>query len=262
MSFNKTDNKYYGYIYKIYNTENNKIYIGQTRRTINIRWKQHLSEAKKDKNKNTLLYNAMNKYGFAKFNIQLIKEYSFNTKNELIQMLDKEEIRYISEYNSMKPNGYNMQRGGKSPTESLKCPVDKYSLKGEFLKSYESYSEACSDSAEELNYHHISECCNGKLYSSGGYVWRHKGDPFDKYNNVDKRCTPVDVYSKNGEFIKHFVSMADAVYELLGSTDHKKYSSHITSCCKGNRKTAYGFVWRYVNDPFDKYSTVLLKESN
>ena len=144
----------------------------------------------------------MNKYGSDKFHIQLIKEYSFESKDELIKTLNKEEIRYISEYNSVKPNGYNMQHGGKSPTESLKCPVDKYSLKGELLNSYESFSEACSDSDEKLNYHHISECCNGKLYSSGGYVWRHKGESFNKYNKVDKRITPVDVYSKNGDFIK------------------------------------------------------------
>lgn len=254
MSFNKIDNKYYGYIYKIYNTENNKVYIGQTRRDINVRWKQHLLSAKSDRDKNTVLYRAMNKYGTDKFNIQLIKEYSFGSKDELIKTLNKEEIRYISEYNSVKPNGYNMQYGGKSPTESTKCPVDKYSLKGELLNSYESISEACSDSIKKLNHVHISECCNGKLYSSAGYVWRYKGDKFDKYNKVDKRLTPVDQYSKNGELIKHYDSFADAIYEVFGTTDHKKYSSHITSCCKGNRKTAYGFVWRYDNESFDIYS--------
>lgn len=254
MAFNKTDNKYYGYIYKIYNTENDKIYIGQTRRDIDIRWKQHLLSSKNDKDRNTVLYKAMNKYGSDKFHICLIKEYSFYSKDELIKTLDKEEIRYISEYNSLKPNGYNMQLGGKAPTESLKQPVDKYSLNGELLNSYESLSEACCDSDKKLNYKHISECCRGKLYTSGGYVWRFKGDPFDKYGKIDKRIAPVDLYSKNGVFIKHYNSFADAIYEVFDTTNHKKYSSHITSCCKGNRKTAYGFVWRYKGESFDKYS--------
>ena len=254
MSFNKNDNKYYGYIYKICNTENNKIYIGQTRRNIDIRWKQHLQSVKSDRDKNTVLYRAMNKYGSDKFNIQLIEEYSFDSKDELIKTLNKEEIRYIYEYNSVKPNGYNIQCGGKSPTESLKCPVDQYSLKGEFLNSYESISEVCSDVTKGFNHVHISECCKGKLYSSGGYVWRYKNDEFDKYNQKDKRFVPVDQYSKNGDFIKHYNSFADAIYEVFGTEEHNKYSSHITSCCKGNRKTAYGFVWRYEGESFDKYS--------
>lgn len=254
MSFNKIDNKYHGYIYKIYNTENDKVYIGQTRRDINIRWKQHLLATKSDRDKNTVLYRAMNKYGSDKFNIQLVEEYAFDSKDELIKTLNREEIRYISEYNSVKPHGYNMQHGGKSPTESLKCPVDKYSLKGELLKSYESFSEACSDSDKKLNYHHISECCRGQLYSSGGYVWRFHGEPFDKYGKVDKRFTPVDQYSISGEFIRHYNSFADAVYEVFESTDHQRYSSTMAACCKGRIKTAYGFVWRYENEPFDKYS--------
>lgn len=252
MSFNKIDNKYYGYIYKIYNTKNSKIYIGQTRRNINIRWKQHLLASKSDKDKNTILYRAMNKYGTENFNIELIKEYSSFSKEELIKILNIEEIRYIAEFNSMNPNGYNMQCGGKSSTESLKRPVDKYSLQGEFIQSYESASAACEDSKKRLNCSHILECCNGKLYSSGGYVWRYHGESFDKYNTVDKRFTPVNQYSKDGEFLKCYNSIAEAVYEIFHTTNHKNYSSHITSCCKGARKTAYGFIWKYNTDLIDE----------
>lgn len=254
MSFNKTDNRYYGYIYKIYNSENAKVYIGQTRRDIEIRWRQHLMSTTRKQDKNTILYKAMNKYGSEKFNIQLIKEYSFESKEELIEILNKEEIRYISEYNCLNPNGYNMQKGGKSPTESMKCPVDKYSLDGEYLASYESLSEACLYSDKKLNYHHISECCKGELYSSGGYVWRYQGDAFDIYNKKDKRLTSVDQYTIDGEFIKHYNSFSDAILEVFGTTCTKTYSSHMAACCKGKRRTAYGFVWRYKNDAFDIYS--------
>ena len=97
MSFNKIDNKYYGYIYKICNTENNKVYIGQTRRDLDIRWKQHLLSLKRDGDKNTVLYRSMNKYGSDKFHIQLIKEYSFESKDELIKTLS--EIKSYSEDN-------------------------------------------------------------------------------------------------------------------------------------------------------------------
>lgn len=253
MAFNKVDNKYYGYIYKIYNTENDKIYIGQTRRSIQIRWSQHILDAKGRRDTNTVLYNAMNKYGIDKFNIQMIKEYSFDNKEKLIKILNNEEIKYILQYNTIMPNGYNMQRGGKSATESLKRPVDKYYTNGEFIASYESILSACDDSETELNRVHIAECCDGILYTSSGFVWRDKGEPFDKYKTSDKRVTPVSQYTKDGKFIKYYNSMKEAIYEVFGTTEHKKYSSHITSCCKGDRKTAYGFVWRYENEPFDKY---------
>jgi len=34
-----------GYIYKIINNVNNKIYIGQTSRSIESRWKEHIIES-------------------------------------------------------------------------------------------------------------------------------------------------------------------------------------------------------------------------
>lgn len=258
MSYSTSDNKYYGYIYMISNTENDKLYIGQTRRNLNIRWRQHLLSSKNEKENYTLLYRAMNKYGCDKFNIQLIKKYSFDSKEELIETLNQEEIRYISEYNSVKPNGYNMQLGGKSPTESLKCPVDKYSTKGIFLNSYESISDASLDSDEELSVTHIAECCKGLLYTSGGYVWRYKGEPFDKYGTRDKRFVPIDVYTRTGEFIEHYDSIMDAVLEIFKTTEYTKYN-HITSCCRGERKSAYGYVWRYAGEPFEKYSNITVK---
>jgi hypothetical protein len=131
--------------------------------------------------------------------------------------------------------------------------VDKYSLNGEFLKSYESISEASYDTIVPMNRVHIAECCDGKLYTSQGFVWRDKGEPFDKYKDVDKRTSPVSQYTKDGQFIKYYLTMKEAIYEVFNSTNQKKYNSHIVECCKGKRANAYGFVWRYGNEPFDKY---------
>ena len=46
-------------------------------------------------------------------------------------------------------------------------------------------------------------------------------------------------YSKSGEFIKEWLSAAEVELEL--DISH----SNIASCCKGKRKYAGGFVWRY-----------------
>ena len=40
----------YGYIYKITNTKNNKIYIGQTTKTVSERLNKHIQEARCEAN--------------------------------------------------------------------------------------------------------------------------------------------------------------------------------------------------------------------
>lgn len=57
-----------GYIYKITNLSNQKLYIGQTKKTINERFQNHLKLAKRHVNR--CLYDAMNKYGYNNFIIE------------------------------------------------------------------------------------------------------------------------------------------------------------------------------------------------
>ncbi len=92
-----------GYIYKIKNLVNNKYYIGQTVHKLEERWQQH-----KKKNSNCrYLKHAFNKYGFDNFKFELVCEC-------IDEDLDKFEIKYMEEYNSLVPNGYNLREGGNS----------------------------------------------------------------------------------------------------------------------------------------------------
>ena len=88
-----------GIIYKITNKVNNKSYIGQTRYTIEFRWKQH--QHKKD---NTYFHNAIHKYGVENFNIEILEECD-------IKDLNSKEIFYIAKYDTFN-NGYNLTIGG------------------------------------------------------------------------------------------------------------------------------------------------------
>ena len=93
-----------GYIYKITNKINNKIYIGQTKKTIEQRFQEHLKKAKIHTNR--YLYDAMNKYGYDNFMVSQIEECSNNK-------LDEREIYWIAYYKSNnKKYGYNMTAGG------------------------------------------------------------------------------------------------------------------------------------------------------
>ena len=90
-----------GYIYMITNEINGKIYIGQTRRSIETRWKEHLKS--KD---NYPIHVAMRKYGIENFTIKELEKCDN-------QFLDQKEIEYIEYYDSYNSNkGYNATKGG------------------------------------------------------------------------------------------------------------------------------------------------------
>ena len=94
-------------IYCFRNVINQKCYIGQA---INLRnrFKQHMFYYKNNQY-NNLLYKAFNKYGLESFEY-LILEY-VEIQDNIKNVLDELEKKYISEYNSYK-NGYNQTVGG------------------------------------------------------------------------------------------------------------------------------------------------------
>lgn len=58
-------------IYQITNTVNGHFYIGKTTKTLHVRFKRHISSAKRGSN--TYLHRAMRLYGFENFNIKNIE---------------------------------------------------------------------------------------------------------------------------------------------------------------------------------------------
>jgi len=123
-------------IYKITNKTTNKSYIGQTVGTFKRRLQQHIRTSKLDKSKQCYFHNAINKYGIDAFNCKIIDK----CKN--IDELNVKEIYYIEKYNTLKPNGYNLTRGGKSTTGFKFSDESK-------LKISESNKEACKNRTKE-----------------------------------------------------------------------------------------------------------------
>jgi group I intron endonuclease len=104
------------FIYKITNIKNNKIYVGQTRRSkIELRFKEHIKQSmnKNSKYYNFDLYKDLRKYGKRNFKIEVLEEI-FNEED----LLNKEDF-YILKYNSIN-KGYNKLRSGKNIT----FPID------------------------------------------------------------------------------------------------------------------------------------------
>lgn len=93
-----------GYIYKIINDINNKIYVGQTKRTLEKRWQEHIRYAQ-EKDSRTKFYKAIQEIGVEHFKIISIEEiFGIEERNNR----EKYWIQYYDSFN----NGYNSTRGG------------------------------------------------------------------------------------------------------------------------------------------------------
>ena len=93
-----------GKLYLITNTVNNKKYVGKTYQEVETRFKQHVSDSIRERNKNRPLYRAMRKYGVENFTVELIGSFEE-------QILEEMEVKYIEYYDTYK-NGYNATLGG------------------------------------------------------------------------------------------------------------------------------------------------------
>lgn len=51
----------------------------------------------------------------------------------------------------------------------------------------------------------------------------------------------IDINRRIAQPSKHSHHLANAIKKYGIDKD----TSHIVSCCKGRRKTAYGFIWKY-----------------
>ena len=108
---------YTGWIYVIKNCINDKIYIGQTSKTLKVRFNEHKRDSKKLNYYNMLIYKAMNKYGTNNFIIRPIDCIKGVSLNCLKKSLDEKEIHYINIFKSKSKNvGYNLTNGGSGCT--------------------------------------------------------------------------------------------------------------------------------------------------
>ena len=218
-----------GYIYKITNDINGKVYIGMTTsENPIIRWKEHLSNYRTAwKRTKRPLYDAMNKYGLEHFHFEVIEETDKPIERE--QYWIEKFHTYIG-YNDCQ--GYNATLGGESHNTafSSKEEIDK-------LESLFNSGNSCTKIAEIMDYNIATVV---RKLKSLGYTIK-------SYRDGDKICQ----LDKNTKELINIFDSTRIAGQFLGD---KRKNSHIHDALNKKRKTAYGYIWIY----YDEY----IKENN
>lgn len=220
------------FIYKISNTVNDKVYIGQTIRPIEERFHRHINDAMNNI-LDTHFARAIRLYGPDKFYIELLD--TANTQEELTQ----KEHDYIQLFNSVE-DGYNetdaMSKCGgntyKSKTEeemnAIKEKIRQTKLGGKNphaakvkCKNVETDKELFFDSMAECatyfgkdNHQFISRRCRGDIKSlyEGKWKFAYQDQDYDNFTSRPnaKRTKRVEVLNLETQEKVIFNTMKDA----------------------------------------------------
>ena len=210
------------YIYKITNTVNGKVYVGNTSRSIEKRWHEHCSDAKRDRSKHRPLYAAINKYGIEKFKIEAIEECDMS--------IAPERERYWIERLGTFKDGYNNTMGGDGkPYIDYELVAVVYRKTGQIKRTAEM----------------LGICVDSVAYALDA-VGEKKPTPKEAQRYKSKM---VNALSRTGEYIRTFESLHDATEWIKAEKPDVKSESairsHIQQVCEHKRKSAYNCIWEY-----------------
>lgn len=118
----------------------------------------------------------------------------------------------------------------------------QYDIKGILIKEW----RCAFDIENELGLlqANIRTCCNKKAKTCGGFIWRYKtkGSTSVIHQVNNERLRPVLQYDLNANLINEYPSINEA-WRKTGIS-----AQHIGKCCKGERKSAGKYLWKYKDD--------------
>lgn len=208
-----------GIIYK-YVSPSNKIYIGQTTNE-DKRKREHYNCAMNNTD-NMIFHKAIRKYGWNNFTYEVIFNEEFDSLEKCQNKLNEMEQYFIAKYNSYN-NGYNSTLGGDT------------------IRGYKWSDEARENHKRRIYHPHTEEAkqkIREKLLGlSQSEETRQKRSNTLYSMNKGKAVLQYDL---DGNYIAEYPSSKRAA-EILNISSY----SNISQCCKGTRKTANGYIWKY-----------------
>ena len=201
----------------------------------------------------------MRKYGVENFYVELLEEVSENDS------LDEREIYWISFYDSITPNGYNMISGGNKFKDDnpmyhpeIKEKVAKH-LVGDLNPSKRPEvkekirEKAIGRKASEETKKRMSE--NNVKYWKGKHLREETKKKISqnhgcrgKFGGLNPNSKPVLRIDKNTfEVLEEYDSISNAIKWVNKNIRKNANVSNISQACNGSQKTAFGYIWKFKN---------------
>lgn len=223
-----------GYIYKITNNKNGKMYVGKTEH-INPedRWKEHLQDYQRIKNEKRPLYEAMNKYGVEHFRFEVIEETESSEDS-----CDREKywIEKLRTYIGFKDcNGYNATLGGdgKSYLNLNEKEVIDYHI-----------NEAFYVAGRTAKHFNVDNNTIKNILLKNNIFWLKEND-IRKLKTYEEYGGVIQVSVKHKIVENIFENVAVAALLL------NKNVKSLAQACHGRKNGshyAYGYLWYYGKD--------------
>lgn len=169
-------------------------------------------------------------------------------------------------------------KGRISPNKNKGKKILQYNLTGKFINEWNNINEVLTTLNLTVSNESIRQCLIGKSKKSANFIWKNytpdypiqlqineieyilknthgpkgqklntgdkiskalKGKPKSKQHikNISK---PVAQYDKQGNYITQYDSITEAARAVNG------WDENICQCCKGNKKSSSGYLWKYV----------------
>lgn len=247
-----------GYIYKITNKIDNKIYIGQTIKTRpSDRFSQHRYNARHLTQENgvSYLHRAMNNEGIDNFTFEVIEEIN----NDL---LNEREQYWIAFYNSMAPNGYNLTKGGEgtrgySRSQTLEERVKKSISNKQFYIDHPEAVERCRETTKKLwkdeEYRHKVTESNKKFAQEHPDLNKGVNNPMYGKKHTEEALTKIRA---NSATRKQKIAQLDKdtletiqIFDGVKDAEKALQVSHgwLSKAARAD-KVAYGYRWKFIEE--------------
>ena len=220
-------------IYKITNRTNMNIYIGSTKETLEKRFRQHVANSKLKK---APILEAIKEFGEKNFYIELIDNALTKEDSKI------KETKYIKELSEKGFTLYNIHKNSNISStfysyDLITNEVKKYdSMK--LLKKHMPAKVSCvlNQTKDKNGYERIT--CDNKLwsYENNENNWNRLIEKNKNKSNMPNKRKVENVIT--GEI---FNSCREAAKSC-----GLKNSVSISEACSGRKKTAGGFVWKYI----------------
>lgn len=242
-----------GFIYKIENQINNKIYIGLTKLARPTdRFSKHKYEGRHLKpNDHSLLHKAMAKYGVDNFVFTIIEE----VDNDLMPM---REQYWIKQYNSQQPNGYNITEGGEgtpgfSRPQTLEEREKRKRSNKKFFQDNPEKREEVRERTKQLwqndVYRQKVTESNKRFYAEHPDMFRSENNPFYGRHHTEETIQKIRSKLK----CQAIAQLNKDTYEVIQIFDGVKAAEKALNVSHGwlskaarTDKIAYGFRWKFV----------------